>query len=150
MNETIDQFVQSMRENQAGSTEVMAKVLVAAQPGAVFGEPISVENQTVITASEVFAGGALGNGGGAGGGASLSDESTAPELPAKEGTGVGGGSGVLGCSKGRPVAAIIVNTEGVRVEPIVDVTKIGLALLTTLGAILITLFKIRRDALGNQ
>ena len=48
---------------------------------------------------------------------------------------------------GRPVAAIIINQEGVRVEPIVDVTKVGLAFLTTLGAVLITLFKVRRDVL---
>jgi len=33
----------------------------------------------------------------------------------------------------RPVAVIIAAPEGVRVEPVVDVTKIGLAALTAAG-----------------
>ena len=38
---------------------------------------------------------------------------------------------------GRPVAAIIIDTEGVTVQPILDVTKITLALVTALGAMLV-------------
>jgi hypothetical protein len=35
---------------------------------------------------------------------------------------------------GRPVAAITIGPDGVRVEPIVDATKIAIALFTTIGA----------------
>ena len=51
------------------------------------------------------------------------------------GSGIGGGGG----SAGRPVAAIIIGPEGVRVEPVVDVTKIALAVFTTAGAMLLML-----------
>jgi len=145
MSEVIDKFVQSMSDTRSESSSLMDKVLIAAKPGSVFSEPITTENQTIITASEVFAGGTLGFGGGAGMGITPDSELPEDERPPKEGTGFGGGSGGLGGSKGRPVAAIIINPQGVKIEPIVDVTKIGLAFLTTLGAILITLFKMRRD-----
>jgi hypothetical protein len=46
--------------------------------------------------------------------------------------GYGGGGG--GVTLGRPVAAITIGPEGVYVEPIVDVTKIAIALFTTVGA----------------
>lgn len=147
MSETIEKFVQSMQESQAHNPEMMDKLMAAAQPTAVFGEPVTAEGQTVITANEVIAGGAMGFGGGAGVGMSPTEEVTGDEQEPQKGTGVGGGSGVAGGSMGRPVAAIVLNQDGVHVEPIIDVTKVGLAFLTTLGAVLITLFKIRRDVL---
>jgi uncharacterized spore protein YtfJ len=147
MNDTVDRFVQSMQESQSQNPEMMDRMMAAAQPGAVFGEPITVEGQTVITATEVIAGGAMGFGGGAGVGMTPTEDEMEEGAEQKRGTGVGGGSGSVGGSMGRPVAAIVLNQDGVRVEPIVDVTKVGLAFFTTLGAILITLFKIRRDVL---
>ena len=54
------------------------------------------------------------------------------------GTGVGGGGG--GRTLARPVAIIIMDAEGVRVEPVVDPTKIALAALTTAGFMTATLF----------
>jgi uncharacterized spore protein YtfJ len=54
-----------------------------------------------------------------------------PEGAVPEGEGFGGGGG--GRVFSRPVAVIIAAPEGVRVEPVVDVTKIGLAALTAAG-----------------
>jgi uncharacterized spore protein YtfJ len=56
------------------------------------------------------------------------DEGFAP------GSGVGYGGGGGGVTMGRPVAAIIIGPDGVTVEPIVDATKIAIALFTTIGA----------------
>ena len=91
----------------------------------------------------------MGFGGGAGVGTTSTEEETEEKGEPKRGTGVGGGSGSVGGSMGRPVAAIVLNQDGVRVEPIVDVTKVSLAFFTTLGAILITLFKMRRDVIKD-
>jgi hypothetical protein len=45
---------------------------------------------------------------------------------------------------GRPVAVISVGPAGVQVEPVVDITKIGLALITALGAMFMMLRKMRQ------
>jgi uncharacterized spore protein YtfJ len=63
----------------------------------------------------------LGSGGGS--------QGAAEDENGGSGSGGGGGGRVLA----RPVAAIILSPAGVRVEPIVDVTKIVLAVFTTLG-----------------
>ena len=60
------------------------------------------------------------------------------------GEGYGGGGGGGGFSAGRPVAAIIVEPEGVRIEPIVDPTKIALAFFTVLGSIFWMGYRMRR------
>lgn len=67
----------------------------------VVGEPITVEGNTLIPLISV------GFGFGAGGG-----EGTDPGKGSGAGGGTGGGGGV------KPVALIIINKEGVRVEPI--------------------------------
>ena len=54
------------------------------------------------------------------------------DLPPGSGVGYGGGGG--GVTLGRPVAAITIGPDGVSVEPIVDATKIAIALFTTIGA----------------
>jgi uncharacterized spore protein YtfJ len=105
----------------------------------VFSEPVSIEGQTVITATELTAGLGFGFGGGsdnepheAGGGS--------VRMTRSSGGGGGGGGGAMG----RPVAAIILTERGVRVEPIVDVTKLGLAFFTMLGSVLIALLRQRK------
>ena len=50
-----------------------------------------------------------------------------------ENTGSGGGGGGGGRVFARPVAVIVISPGGVRIEPVVDVTKIVLAVFTTLG-----------------
>jgi hypothetical protein len=44
----------------------------------------------------------------------------------------------------RPVAVISVGPDGVDVEPVVDVTKLGLALFTALGAMFLMFGRMRR------
>lgn len=119
--ETDDFFFTRSLESQTEALDLIAEALRAADPGAVFGEPQAHGKVTVITASELTAG--LGVGFGSGGSKG-------------EGSGAGGGGG--GFSGGRPVAVISITEEGVKVEPVVDVTKLGIALFTTLGAMLLS------------
>ena len=79
---------------------------------------------TIITASEVAAGGGFGFGAGSGP-AQIGQQ--APTPPSEPVTAGGGGGGGGGGSRGRPVAAIIISADGVKVQPIVDATKIALA-----------------------
>jgi uncharacterized spore protein YtfJ len=67
----------------------------------VVGEPIKIEGNTLIPLVSV------GFGFGVGGG-----EGTEPQKGSGHGGGTGGGGGV------KPVALIIINQEGVRIEPI--------------------------------
>ena len=75
----------------------------------VVGEPITIEGNTLIPLISV------GFGFGAGGG-----EGTDPKRGAGTGGGTGGGGGV------KPVALIIINKDGVRVEPIIGGTASAL------------------------
>jgi uncharacterized spore protein YtfJ len=118
--------------------KMLEKILAAAQPGAVFGQPVDAGGYTLITACEVTSGGGFGLGMGHGP-APKPDAKQAPPAetaqPAKrsiKGSGLGGGGG----SMGRPVAIIAVGPNGVTVKPIVDVTKVVLAALTALAATL--------------
>ena len=100
------------------------KFLTAANVEAVYGPPVSQGENIVIPAAEVLS--VVGFGLGLGGGSQSSTE-------AANSGGGGGGGGGGGRVLARPVAAIIMSPTGVRVEPIVDVTKIVLAVFTTLG-----------------
>jgi uncharacterized spore protein YtfJ len=117
----------------------MEKLFSAAQAKAVFGEPVVSGNYTVITASEVRAGGGFGSGMGFGPPEKQSGE-TSQSQKASGGGGVGGG----GASRGRPVAAIIVGPDGVTVQPVLDVTKIALAGIAFAGTIVMMLRKVLR------
>ena len=99
------------------------KFLSAANVEAVYGPPVSQNENTVIPTAEVLSivGFGLGSGGGSQG------------IVENENRGSGGGGGGGGRVLARPVAAIVISPTGVRVEPIVDVTKIVLAVFTTLG-----------------
>ena len=59
-------------ETQEQAVELIEKLYVVAQPGAVFSEPMELEGRTVITAAEVNVG--LGVGFGFGGGSTPGDE----------------------------------------------------------------------------
>jgi uncharacterized spore protein YtfJ len=104
----------SVAETQA----LIGRAMMAAEPNAVFGAPIEQGAYTLITCSEVGGGLGAGFGGGA-------DETGS--------TGSGGGGG--GGSFGRPVAVIVVGPNGVEVEPVFDMTKVGIAALAALGAL---------------
>jgi uncharacterized spore protein YtfJ len=99
--------------------------LGAATVEAVFAEPVEVGDHLVIPAAEIIS--VVGFGMGMGSGSSPSDDGE----NANFGDGAGGGGG--GRTFARPVAVIVVSPEGVRVEPIIDITKLALAALTAAG-----------------
>lgn len=118
--------------------QALSKLLIAANADAVFGEPVVNGNTTVIPCSEVVIGMGMGSGGG----------------PADEnGKSTGSGSGGGGGARSRPIAAIIISQDEVRVEPILDITKIVLASLTTGAFILLWIGRLsllgRRDRLPS-
>jgi uncharacterized spore protein YtfJ len=115
-----DENVQTPRVDPTG--QALRHLVFTASADAVFGEPVVNGDTTVIPCSEVVIGMGMGSGGG----------------PVDEkGNPMGSGSGGGGGARGRPVAAIIITKESVRVEPIFDITKIVLASLTTGAFILL-------------
>lgn len=108
----------------------MDKLFDAGRPDNVFAAPVTADGRTVIGAAEVIL--AAGAGGGGGGGRPAAEQGR----PA-EGEGFGAGAAGGGTALARPVAVVIIEPNGVRVEPIVDVTKIGLAALTVMGSALL-------------
>jgi uncharacterized spore protein YtfJ len=98
---------------------VLTELTEGARSTAVFGEPVQHNDTLVIPCAEVTLG--LGMGAGTGSGKEDDEE------------GSGGGSGGGGGAYSRPVAAIVVKPDHVRVEPVVDATKVVLAVLTTLA-----------------
>jgi uncharacterized spore protein YtfJ len=116
--------------------QALNKLVATASADAVFGQPVVNGDTTVIPCSEVAIGMGMGSGSGP------VDEKGNPT-----GSGSGGGGG----ARGRPVAAIVISKEGVRVEPIFDLTKIILASLTTGTFILLwvgRLFLMKRSGRG--
>ena len=102
--------------------QALSQLVSTARADAVFGQPVVSGDTTIISCSEIAIGMGMGSGSG----------------PVDEkGNPTGGGSGGGGGARGRPVAAIVITKEGVRVEPIFDLTKIVLASLTTGAFILL-------------
>jgi uncharacterized spore protein YtfJ len=86
--------------------------------GAVFGEPIKDGGVTVVPVAEVR----LGFGYGSGSGRGREEESEGAPTTG-EGSGSGGGAGGRASARGY----IRISSEGVRFEPLPDVTRIALA-----------------------
>ena len=124
----------AMREGGVRAAEVVGRLFEVARPGSVYSEPIESENFTILTASEVMVGMGYGTGVGGGVGPAPAEEGAEEAEEKGEAMGGGGGGGGGGYAFGRPVATVIISNEGVRVEPVVDVTKVALAFFTTLGA----------------
>lgn len=99
------------------------KFLSAATIDVVYGKPIKNGDALIIPTAEVLSG--MGFGVAYGSGPTSSEQN--------QGSGGGGGGG--GRVLSRPVAVVIASPEGVRVEPVLDLTKIGIAALTTAGFI---------------
>jgi uncharacterized spore protein YtfJ len=152
MSDESNEVVVTAVKNQEQAAELMEKLLAVAQPDAVYGEPVTVGEHTLITASEVSA--SMGFGYGIGGGTgpeSAEGEAVSEDEPQSEKgepRGFGGGGGGGGVSMGRPVAVISIGPEGVQVEPVVDATKIALAVFTTAGSALIMLGKMLKASRG--
>jgi uncharacterized spore protein YtfJ len=103
---------------------LVEKLISAADVSRVFGEPIRNGDTLLIPAAEILtmAGFGMGSGGGIN-----ADSRGRP----RRGEGGGGGGG--GRTLARSVAVIVASSDGVRVKPIFDVTKIALAALTAAG-----------------
>jgi uncharacterized spore protein YtfJ len=110
----------------------------ATRPSLVFGQPIERGNVTIIPCCEIAMGMGLG------GGSGTSPATEKAEKAGGEGFGTGGGV------RGRPVATIVITADDVRVEPIVDATKVALAALTTAGFMAFWVARLLGAARGPQ
>ncbi len=109
----------------------MERFLDTASVDLVYGDPVEHGDTMIIPTAEILVG--LGFGAGYGGGRSGKQEDEDEEREAGEGYGEGGGGGGGGRTFSRPVEIVVYSPEGVRVEPVVDVTKIALGALTAAG-----------------
>lgn len=114
----------AMEQSIEFSSQAINKLFEAAGVDKVYGKPIKHGEVTVIPAAEVIAG--AGFGAGSGHGPQENDNVI----------GAGSGSGGGGRALSRPVAVIVASPEGVRVESVVDPTKILLGALTASGFLL--------------
>jgi uncharacterized spore protein YtfJ len=141
----IDTFggaVADPREMRELGQEFIHKIFAATQPGTVFSAPVVSGPYTIITASEV----AAARGFGFGSGPTNAPDGATANGQARQAAGSGGGGGGGG-SSGRPVAAIVIGPDGVKIQPLVDPTKIALA---AIGAWLsIALLLVRRARAAN-
>lgn len=108
-----------------GSVEqVLSQLVSNASVNSVFGQPVERDGATIIPCSEIMVGFGMGSG-------------TGPVDERGNPMGIGGGGG--GGSQGRPIAVVVMTKDGVRVEPVLDLTKVVLAAFTT-GAFMLFWF----------
>lgn len=139
-----------IQDRMAGSVDaVMARadrLFDTARPEAVFAAPVTVDGRTVIGTAEVLIAAGFGGGGGFSPGGADEDAATPVD---ETDTNAGGGGGGGGYAQSRPVAVVIIDANGARVEPVVDVTKLGLAALTVFGSMLFMLGRMWRGSKGG-
>ena len=107
------------------------KFLDTARVEAAYGEPVRNGDTVIIPTAEIL--GLIGFGLGTGGSKDSQQQASG---------GMGGGGG--GRTLSRPVAAIVVTPNRVRVEPIIDVTKVWMAGLTAAGFMFAMLARMSR------
>lgn len=147
MIETPNALLTQSERHEEQLTRMGEKIFSAAQSRAVYSDPVTTGAYTIITASEITAGGGFGSGFGFGLFPERKPKDEAAQASQKQPeNNAGGGMGGGGGSSGRPVAVIIIGADGVRVRPIVDVTKIALAGLTLVG----TAFMLLRGMRGMR
>ncbi len=117
------------------SEAVLNNFLSAASVEAVYGNPVQQENYTIIPAAEVLS--VVGFGFGTGGG-------SGPGEQERQNMGGGSGGGGGGRVLSRPVAVVVISADGVKIKPVVDVTKIALGALTAFGFMLTMRRRMRR------
>ncbi len=128
---------QDITQGAANIHKTMDNLVNSGGVEAVYGKPIKSGDVLIIPTAEVVTGMGFGLGMGMGTFKPEPEEEaevseTKPEAgPPSEGAGMGGGGG--GYTFSRPVALVISSPEGVRVEPILDRTKLVIAALTTVG-----------------
>ncbi|MBN2045739.1 MAG: hypothetical protein JW757_12005 [Anaerolineales bacterium] len=129
--------------NQEEVTRLTERLFEVVQPDTVFSKPKRTGEYTLITASEVVTG--LGSGYGFGSYTPPLPEGSLKEdveIEMEGGTGGGGGGG--GMATGRPVAVISVGPDGVTVHPVIDRTKLGIALLSAIGSMFLAINRFNR------
>ncbi len=136
MNDSVELVARRFTDPAEG-IELLEKLIAVAHADTVYSKPVVVGDYTVITASELSIGMGFGFGGG-GASPSETDED-------KSELGYGGAGGGGGGSTARPVAVIEIGPNGVKVEPIVDPTKILLAFFTMVISMLSMLRKFRKS-----
>ena len=130
--------------NQERANELLEKLVDAGQSKAVFSEPVEAGEYKVITAAEVSVGLGFGYGGGGGYGDVPGSDGSAEKEEGEQSVNLGAGGGGGGASVSRPVAAIEIGPHGVRVEPIIDPTKVAIAFFTTLVSMFAMMGRMRR------
>ncbi len=123
--------------------DTMEALLETAGVDKVYGSPIRRGEVTIIPSAEVLAGLGFGVGFGSG-------ESSGEEEGASADRGGGGGGGGWGRTFSRPVAVVVVESGGVRVEPVVDATKVALAALTAFGFMFTTMRRMKNPHRGKK
>lgn len=118
LDEMPDPYAPVKPFDQEQIARVIERMLHSGQHKTVFGEPVVVGEYTLITACEVASGGGFGVGMGP-----VTGEAKATSIL---GSGGGGGAGSIG----RPIAVIIAGPDGVKVKPIVDVTRFMITFFT--------------------
>lgn len=118
--------------------DTMDKFIATADVEKVYGQPIKNGETLILPTAEILC--AIGFGVGSGSGIQMDGE----ERNQGEGSFGGGGGGGGGRVLSRPVAVVIASPEGVRVEPVIDPTKIALASLTAAGFMMSMLFRMMR------
>lgn len=146
MSDLLDQMGAELTHAEDKSLDAVGKLFETARAEAVWSPPIEVGEHVVITASEVLATGGVGFGGGLGEGPSRrrARRSWPPPEPIEPGGGAGLGGGGGGFTLARPVAAVTIGPDGVRIRPILDPTKLALALLTTVGTMAVMFLRLSR------
>lgn len=146
VNEQDSGFFGTELRSSRQAFDLLSGLLRVAEPGAVYGPPVVQGERTVILASELTM--SLGAGYGEGSSHKPADAASAADgaagASAEYESGGGGGGG--GFAAGRPVAAVVIDSSGVHVEPVVDATKLGIAFFTTLLGMFLAWTQMRQAA----
>jgi uncharacterized spore protein YtfJ len=137
MTEGHDHAVETTDRAHERAAEVLTELVSVASADRVYSEPVVAGDRTIITAAEIHTGMGFGYG--------LATGARRVASWGREGGPRGGGGGG-GQATGRPVAVVTIDPDGVHVQPVWDRTKIVVTALTGLGAIGLTLMRLRRAA----
>ena len=121
-------------EAMGAMERILAQLSGKLSPDLVVGSVQQIGDQAVIPLVEAMGGGGFGVGAG----------SNAKSNAENQGSGSGGGAG--GGLRCRPVAVVIVTPNEVRVEPVFDLTQVGLAALATAGFSLFWVLRMLRGS----
>jgi uncharacterized spore protein YtfJ len=145
VNPGMDELMDRIGKESQLRADTLERLLSAADSAKVFGPAVVSGVSTVITAAEVAAGGGFGSGMGFGmpPGRKGAPQVTTAEAAEGVAAGAGGGGGGGGGSMGRPVAVITVSPDGIRVKPVLDLTKISLTAMAAIVSLTVLCIKMR-------